>query len=207
MTPSSSPLAPARLICDLSENPSLAASLGRLTILRDLIHLYGHTIAHESEERVAVAHVFAQIVEQQQKLIIGLDRAGVSLDMRRANRLPEDAPPEIVFRHASHEVLREEILLVQDAKEAGGLTRLALGAHRRLTQAMLAIIASTPDVPLPQDGWIPSPRQARRPFNEVVTYVLSAVDGPAGRTPVLVAMGVDVLRQAIPEATPEESVA
>lgn len=187
----------ARVLQRLEQNAEHAAPLARLATLRALLHLYGHAIAN-SEERMAVATVFAQAVQQQQQLIVQLDAAGVRLDMRRANVLPDGAPPELLYRMAEHEILREEIELVQQAKAENALVSFALRSRKRLVAAMAAIVESMPDIATPEGSWIPSEKEARRPLAEVTGFMLMAatIDGRA--EPVVVAFKVGDL-QALSE--------
>lgn len=182
-----------RVLCDLEDGTGRAPALGMLATLRDLVFLYGHAIAQD-EERLAVAKVFAQVVQQQQAVAVVLEKAGLRIDPRRANAIPEDCLPEIAFRLATHEVLREEIDQIQQAKAEGTLVSYALRARRRLAEAIRSTAASRPDVPLPSCGWMPSEKQARQPLERAVSFIVAHVRRHGEAVPVLAAINVAALK-------------
>ena len=177
----------AEVVVVVGDDLQACMRLGRVSAMRDLMHLFGYNLAC-SEERMAVAVSFAQIVQQQQKLYASLDANGIRVDMSEpvdARVPPPAATPNSAFYLGVHDTMLVYMREIQQAKEQDRLVTFGLGVLQGLRDRIAAMTPSVPGLPM---QWWPDARATRQPLNEVDTHMLGYVTNGDVRVPALVRM-------------------
>lgn len=180
--------------CDLTSNdPHHLHRVGQVCALVDTIQLYGMQQQAHDDERTAVAHVFAALVQQQQQLMMTLEGMGFRIDTAAATPVPADCPSIAAFSLGAHEVFLRELRLVQQAKETG-LVRHGMAAYDRLKGEVEKLLQADPQIPEVPGGWVPSRKEARR-IASMQAHVFAFAKRGEETVPVVFRMSVDGARQ------------
>lgn len=185
----------ASVVMLIGDDRATIMRVGRVSALRDLMHLFGYNLA-QHDERQAMGVTFSQLVQQQQLLYGSLDAKGIRIDMSEpidARTIPAGCAADQAFHIGMHDTLLEHMREVQQAAKDERLVNYGMHVLQRLRGKIAALQAQIPGLP---ERWWPDASALRRSPAEADSHFLGYAEHDGKMAPALVRMRVAVMKDA-----------